>query len=123
MSIFAAKENLPSMKIEDYKIDDGLYYIGAKNVYHKFKIWIDNSTGRITKLSQQLDGQTQFVREYGDFMSSGNSNFPRKITMVKPEQKQGVSVYYTRLSINEEIDRDNFVINISDNAEQMIFQR
>jgi outer membrane lipoprotein-sorting protein len=123
MSIFAAKENLPSMKIEDYKIDDGLYYIGAKNGDHKFKIWIDNSTGRITKLSQHLDGQTQFVREYGDFMSSGNFNFPRKITMVKSEQKQGVSVYYTRLSINEEIDRDNFVINISDNAEQMIFQR
>jgi hypothetical protein len=123
MNIFAAKENLPSMKIEDYKIDDGLYFINAKNRNQNFKIWIDNSTGRITKLSQHKDDQTLFVREYGDFMSSGNSHFPRKITMVKPEQKQAVSVYYTHLSINEEIDRDNFIINISDNAEQMIFQR
>ena len=27
------------------------------------------------------------------------------------------------LSINEEIERDNFIINISDNAEQMLFPR
>jgi len=123
INIFAAKENLPSMKIEDYKIEDGLYFIDAKNRNYTYKIWIDNSTGRITKLSQHLDDQTMFVREYGDFISSGNSHFPRKITMVKPEQKQAVSVYYTHLSINEEIDRNDFIINISDNAEQMLFQR
>ena len=43
--------------------------------------------------------------------------------MVKPAEKQAVSVYYTHLSINEEIDRDNFIINIADHAEQMFFPR
>jgi hypothetical protein len=123
INIFAAKENLPSMKIEDYKIDDGQYFINATNRNYAYKIWIDNSTGRISKISQHQDDQTLFVREYGDYMSAGNSYFPRKITMVRPEQKQAVSVYYTHLSINEEIDRDNFIINISENAEQLIFQR
>ena len=123
MNIFVAKENLPSMKIDNYKIEDGEYYIAAKNGNFTYKIWIDNSTGRITKLSQHEFGKTLFVREYGDFMSTSNSYFPRKITMVKPDQKQAVSVYYTHLSINEDIDRENFIINISDNAEQMLIQR
>ena len=43
--------------------------------------------------------------------------------MVRPNEKQAVSVFYTHLSINEEIDRDNFIINISENAEQMLLPR
>jgi hypothetical protein len=123
INIFAAKENLPSMKIEDYRIDDGQYFIKAKNGQHHYKIWIDNATGRISKLSQHQDEHTLFTREYGDFTYTNNSYFPRKIKMVRPEVKQAVSVYYTHFSINEDIDRDNFIINISDNAEQMIFSR
>jgi hypothetical protein len=123
INIFAAKEYLPSMKIEEYKTDNGQYFIKANNRNHRYKIWIDNSTARITKLSQFKDEETIFVREYGDFVNSGNLYFPRKITMLRPEEKQAVSIYYTHLSINEEIDRDNFIINISDNAEQMLFPR
>ncbi len=123
INIFAAKENLPSMKIKEYRIDNGQYFINAKNGRHSYKIWIDNTTGRISKLSQHKDQQTLFIREYGDFTYGDDSYFPRKIKMVRPEEKQAVSVYYTHLSINEAIDRDNFIINISDNAEQMIFSR
>jgi len=123
INIFAAKENLPSMKIEDYKIEDGLYYIKTKNGNDNYQIWVDNSTGRIVKLSLHRDDQTVLTHEYGDFISSGKSYFPRKIKMVRPVQKQAVSVYYTHLSINEDIDRDNFIINITDNAEQMLIHK
>ena len=123
INIFAAKENLPSMKIEEYNIDDGQYFISAKNGNYTYKIWIDNTIGRITKLSLHQNENTLLVREYGDFTISDDSYFPRKITMVRPEEKQAVSVYYTHLSMNEDIDRENFIINISDNAEQMLFQR
>jgi len=123
INIFTAKENLPSMKIEDYKIDDGLFFLKTKNSNDDYKIWIDNSTGRIVKLIQNRDDQTIYTHEYGDFMTAGKLYFPRKIKMVKPAEKQAVSVYYTHLSINEEIDRDNFIINIADHAEQMFFPR
>jgi outer membrane lipoprotein-sorting protein len=123
INIFAAKENLPSMKIEEYKIQDGLYFIKAKNGEDNYQIWADNSTGRIVKLSLNRDDQIVHTHEYGDFTTSGKSYFPRKIKMVRPVQKQAVSVYYTHLSINEEIDRDNFIINIADNAEQMLIYR
>ena len=121
INIFTAKENLPSLKIEDYKVDDGQYYINAKNGSDNFEIWVDNSTGRISKLSLIHDGEVVYIREYGDFSSTGKSSyFPRKITMMRPSEKQAVSVYYTNFSLNEEIARENFIINIADNAEQML---
>jgi outer membrane lipoprotein-sorting protein len=121
INIFAAKEKLPSLKIEDYKIDDGQYYINAKNGSDNYEIWVDNLAGRISKLSLIHDGEVAFTREYGDFMTAGKSYyFPRKITMLRPSEKEAVSVYYTNLSINEEIEREKFIINIADNAEQML---
>jgi len=122
-NIFTAKENLPSMKIEDYKIDDNLYFINAANGNDIYKIWIDNSTGRIVKLSLNQNDKIVLTREYGDFMTAGKVNFPRMIKMVRPVEKQAVSVYYTNLSFNEEIDRDNFIIHITDNAEQILLSR
>jgi len=123
INIFAAKENLPSMKIDDYVIDDGSYLIDATIGTDNYNIWVDNSTGRIQKLTLNRDDQIVLSREYADFMSTGNIYFPRRIKMVRPVEKQAVSVYYTNLSINEEIDRENFVINIADNAEQMLLSR
>ena len=123
INIFTAKENLPSMRIEDYKIDNGMYYINATNGSDKYNVWVDNSAGRIVKLTVNRNDQIILTREYGDFVASGNSYFPRKIKMVRPEEKQAVSVYYTNLSINEAIDREDFIINIADNAEQMLLSR
>jgi len=123
INIFAAKENLPSMKIEDYKIDNGLYFINATNRNDRYNIWVDNSAGRIVELSLSRDNQIVLTHEYGEFVTAGKSYFPRKIKMVRPVEKQSVSIYYTNLSINEEIDRENFIINIADNAEQMLLSR
>lgn len=43
--------------------------------------------------------------------------------MIKPEEKQGVSIFYENLSINDEIDRGKFIIQISDRAEQINYFR
>ena len=123
INIFTAKENLPSMKIEDYKIDNGLYLINATNRNDHYNIWVDNSTGRIVELTLNRDNQIVLTREYGEFVTAGKSSFPRKIKMVRPLEKQAVSIYYTNLSINEEIDREKFIINIADNAEQMLLSK
>jgi len=123
INIFAAKENLPSMKINDYKIEDHLYFINAENGKDIYNIWIDNSTGRIAKLSLIQNDKIILTREYGDFIAAGEVNFPRMIKMVKPSEKQAVSIYYTNISFNEEIDRENFVIYIADNAEQILLSQ
>jgi hypothetical protein len=123
INIFAAKEKLPSMKINDYRIDDNMYFINAVNGNDIYKIWIDNSTGRIVKLSLNQKDTIILTREYGDFMAAGKVYFPRMIKMVRPSEKKAVSIYYTNISFNEEIDRENFIIYIADNAEQMLLSQ
>ena len=108
------------MKIKEYTIDNDLYFINAENGKDSYKIWIDNSVGRIVKISLYENEKIILTREYGDFLSAGEVYFPRMIKMVRPLEKQAISVYYTNLSFNEKIDRKNFIIDISDNAEQML---
>jgi hypothetical protein len=117
--IFAAKEKLPSMKIKEYIIDDGSYLINSNNSEDDYSIWIDNSMGRITKITKTSDDKSTTTREYGNFFHSNDVYFPRKINMIRPEKKQAVSVFYTRIMLNKAIDPEDFVIKISDLAEQM----
>ncbi len=117
--IFAAKENLPSMKIADYTIEDDLYLIEAENHENKYTIWIDNSIGRITKITNVRDSKSTTTREYGNFFHSNDLYFPRKINMIRPVKKQAVSVFYTRITLNEVIEPEKFILKISDHAEQM----
>ncbi len=117
--IFAAKERLPSMKIVDFSIDDGLYLVEAENSEDQYTFWIDNTIGRITKISQK--GKNEFIttREYGNFFHSDDLYFPRKISMIRLEEKQAVSIFYTRITLNEEIEPEKFILKIADHVEQM----
>jgi len=117
--IFAAKEKLPSMKIADYTIDGGTYLIKAQNNEDHYSIWIDNSIGRISKITMMKDRESTTTREYANFFHSNDLYFPRKINMIRPEKKQAVSVFYTRINLNEVIEPEKFILKISDHAEQM----
>jgi len=117
--IFAAKERLPSMKIVNYSIDDGLYRVEAKNSEDQFTLWIDNTIGRITKISQKAKNESITTREYGNFFHSDKVYFPRKINMIRPGEKQAVSIFYTRITLNEKIEPEEFILKIADHVEQM----
>jgi hypothetical protein len=123
INIFAGKEILPSMKISEYKIVDDQYFIKGQNGGDNISIWIDHNTGRIKKITRDRTNRFVVTREYDDFIKSGNLYFPRKIKMVKPDDKQAVSVFYTHLTLNEKLDRENFLINVSDQAEQIYLSR
>lgn len=117
--IFAAKEKLPSMKITEYSLDDGSYLVEAQNGEDRYSIWIDNAIGRITKITKNIMGESITTNEYGNFLRSDDLYFPRKINMIRPEKKQAVSLFYTQITLNDKIEPEEFIVKISDNAEQM----
>ena len=123
INIFVGKENLPSMKIEEYNIEDGMFLIQAQNGEEIYSIWTDNMTGHIKKLTTEKNDQVVYTREYSDFIKSENIYFPRKIKMVRPGEKQAVSLFYTHITINDDLERDNFIIHIADQAEQINYLR
>jgi hypothetical protein len=119
VNIFAAKEQLPSMKIIDYDIDADLYLVEAENSEDRYSIWIDNVIGRITRIKKNTKNKSETTREYGNFFKSADFYFPREISMVRPEEKQAISIFYTRVDLNEIIDPAEFMVKIADHAEQM----
>jgi hypothetical protein len=123
INIFVGKEDLPSMKISEYSIENDLFHVQAHNSDEDYSIKIDYSTGHIRKLTLKKDNQVMYTREYDTFVKSDGLYFPRKIRMIRPEEKQAVSIYYTNVSLNENIDPDKFIIQIADYAEQINYNR
>jgi len=123
VNIIAGKENLPSMKINTYEIKENSYFINGQFNSDDYSIWIDHKYGHIKELIVKRADHVLYQKEYNDYLKSNNLYFPRKIKMIRPEEKQAVSIYYTQISLNDDIDGENFIINIADNAEQMYFSQ
>jgi hypothetical protein len=122
-NVLVGKETiLSSMKILEYGIDDDMFFIRSQKAGLHYQIWIDHHSGQIRKIKGMQDGETIFVREYDDFVKLNGLYFPRKITMNRALERQAVSVYYTKLALNGEVNREKFVINVSDRAMQMDYQ-
>jgi hypothetical protein len=123
INVFSGKENLPSMKIDTYNIKDNFYYIEAIHSHHQYFLWIDHISGRIKKITMEEQGKVIFSREYANFVEIDGIYFPRQIEMIRPEQNQAVSLFYITLKLNDKIDRENFIVNIADHAEQIFLSR
>ena len=121
INIFAAKEKLPPLKIDSYKIEDGSFVIQGHNTNDDYNITIDNVVGHIINLEVKQNNQVIYRREYSSFYKSDHIFFPKKVSMIKPADKQAVSIYYTNLTLNEKIQPENFIIKIADQAEQIYF--
>jgi len=117
--ILLARENFTIMKIINYSVQNNSFFIEAQNGDLNYRIWIDPATGRISKLNAFRFEQLLYTREYGEFVKLDGIYFPRKITMIQPEEQQSVAIYYTELKINKEIKIDRFNIKISDTAQQI----
>lgn len=121
IDIFAAKEYFHTMRVERYDIQDGDFFLDVQNGSNSYKIWIDNFSGRIRKISASNGLDPIYTREYDEFIKSNGIYFPRKISMLRHQARQSVAIYYTKLELNRKVDRRKFNITISDRAEQIDF--
>jgi len=119
INIFAAKEDLSVLRMITYDTADDNFYLKTQRGPIIYEILVEPDNGQIVRLEAKNGEKTLFVREYGDFITMNKIIFPRKITMTRPDEKQAIAIYYTNIRLNESIDRDKFVIKISDRAEQI----
>ena len=118
-NFFTGKELLNNMKILNYDIDGGLFFIHGKNNNFNYNIWIDNITGRIKKIEYLNQDKIVLVKEYDKFIKFDNTYFPKHIKLSRPEEKQVVSVYYNKILLNQKIKPTEFMVKISDSARQI----
>jgi outer membrane lipoprotein-sorting protein len=119
MNIFAAREDLSVLRVLTYDTRDDDFFLQTQRGDMIQDILIDPQIGQIIRVEAKKGDKTLYIREYGDFMHINNIMFPRRITMTRPDEKQAIAIYYTNIRLNESIDRDKFMIKISDRAEQI----
>jgi hypothetical protein len=116
--IFTARDQLMSMKIEEYTIDNNRFFVEGGNNLYGYRLWIDPHTGHISKIEYLKDTERVYMKEYKNFLKIENLYFPKKIILERPLDNQGMSIYYTKLKINDPIEKEKFTIRISDQAQQ-----
>jgi len=116
--VFTAKDLLTSMKIEEYNIQNDQFFVHGFNAFIEYRLWIDPHTGHISRIEYLENKKIILEKEYRAFVKQKDLYFPTKIIIKRPLEKQAMSIYYSRLRINNPIESDRFSIRISDKAKQ-----
>ncbi len=118
-SVFAAQDAFEILKEEKFKRTEDGFYVEALNGDLNFHIWFEPEYLHIKKIEYYDNRQLLFYKEYDRFKVTDGIVFPRSINFVRPEEKQGLTIFFTELHLNQPIDPERFIINISDNAKQI----
>jgi len=118
-NVFAARESFNILELSTYEIRDGCYYLETRNDYLNYHIWFDPASLLIKKIEYYNRSKLVYYKEYGQFEKFDGIYFPRLVSFVRPEEKQGMSIYYDEVFINHAFQPELFNINISDNARQI----
>jgi hypothetical protein len=118
-SVFVAQDVFEVLKKKTFTIKDNYYYLEALNGELEYHIWFEPQHLMIKKIEYLEDGQISYYKEYDQFDSIDGVYFPKSINFVRPQSKQGISIYFNDLELNRKLDNKKFRIKIADNAKQI----
>ncbi len=118
-SVFAAQDAFEILKEEKFERTKDGFYVEVMNGDLNYHLWFEPEYLHIKKIEYYDNRQLLFFKEYDRFEETDGIIFPRSINFVRPEDKQGLSIFFTELHINQPIAADRFIIHISDNAKQI----
>lgn len=118
-SVFIAQDRFDVLKKQIFEKRDDQYYLEAANAHQNYKIWFDAENLMIRRVEYYDDTKLLYYKEYDSFQLVNGIYFPISINFVRPDEKQGVSIYFNRLVINEAMDKNDFNVKISDSAKQI----
>jgi hypothetical protein len=119
--VFTAQDRFEILKKEKFEIRDQQYYLEATNARLKYHIWFDPENSHIKKIEYFNGDSLLFYKEYDRFETINEISFPKVINFVRPSSRQGMSIIFEDLKINQAIDSSRFLIRISDNVKQIDF--
>lgn len=118
-NVFTAQDRFGILKKEIYEMRDGALYVETENGTLRYHIWFDPNHLHITKIEYYDGNQLLFYKEYERFETYNGVVFPRMIHFIRPMEKQGLSVYFSKLDINQPLSEERFKIQVSDKAKQI----
>ncbi|MCB0283056.1 MAG: DUF4292 domain-containing protein [Calditrichae bacterium] len=117
--VFIARDRFEVLQKKNFEIRDNQYYLEAESGKFNYNIWFEPEHLMITRIEYLMDGQIEFYKEYDNFREVNGIYFPHHLNFVRPEQKQGLSVFVSSIEINGKINPDAYKIKVSDSATQI----
>ena len=96
-----------------------MYYLEAENGNYNYNIWFSPAHHLITRIEYLKDDKIHFYKEYKNFREVNGIYFPHLVNFVRPDEKQGLSIIFTELSVNQYNDPLSYKIKVADNAKQI----
>ena len=118
-NVFAAQDEFGILKKEKYEIRDDAFYVETVNGSLSYHIWFDRSHLKIKKIEYYEGEQLLYFKEYERFKKVNDVWFPHLINFIRPDEKQGLTIYFSDLQVNTPINKSRFAVHISDNAKQI----
>ena len=118
-SVFAAQDRFGILKKEKFETRSDAYYIETVNGTLSYHLWFDKQHLHLKKIEYYDGKQLLYYKEYSRFKEVNGVLFPHLINFVRPEEKQGFSIYFTSLELNKPLEKDRFNIKILDSAKQI----
>ena len=117
--VFVAQDKFEVLKKKEFSIRENSYYLEAVNGEMEYHIWFEPQHLMIKKIEYITNGQVNYYKEYDQFDSFNGIIFPKSINFVRPEEKQGVAIYFNELEINQPLNNNKFRIKVADDAKQI----
>jgi len=116
--VFVAHDNFDVLRMESYTVRDNAYYLEADDGSFTYHIWFDPGNKLIQKIEYFKAGDLIFRKEYKNWREENGILFPHLINFVKPQSTEGLSLFFSKISLNQSILHKAFEIKIPADAEQ-----
>ena len=117
--VIIAQDHFDVLSKKLLSIKNNMYYLEAENGNFNYNIWFSPEHHLITKIEYIQDDRIHFYKEYKNFREVNGIYFPHHVNFVKPNEKQGLSIIFTELLVNQYNDPLSYKIKVADNAKQI----
>lgn len=92
--------------------DDNLMVTGRARQMH-YEYTVNSQFGAVTRLVlRDPNGAIVRVEEYKQFMRRGNVRLPRYIRLMRPAQKESLTLYYQQIAVNVPLQPSDFSVKL-----------
>ncbi len=117
--IFTARDPFEVLEKEKIEIRDNMYYLEVNNGNFNYSIWFDPTHLLISRIEYKENGNIFYYKEYQNFQEVNGIYFPHHVNFVRPQTKEGISIFYTQLELNKKNQAELYKIKIADTATQI----
>ena len=117
--VLIARDQFDVLSKKSLSVKDNMYYLEAENGHYSYNIWFSPENHLITKIEYIRDNTIHFYKEYKNFRKVNGIYFPHHVNFVRPNEKQGLSIIFTELVVNQYNDPLSYKIKVADNAKQI----